>query len=144
MKSFVIIFNLFLCTIACCQEIEKEVIYLHFDLNSSDECETYINGKGVMSKKFRKEKFINFFQYWICNERFFSKNTENTSDVIEPYSYLNNKKVVNIEYLQNKFNWKLEFKHHVFKDIIFFEKLPNNKIKLYHVVWNDSRIMVIE
>ena len=124
------------------QKKEKETIYLMFDVQNKEKCLIEDgSGNSKYINKFRKEYQDEYIFYKICDEVFSTNNTKSFKDTCS-IKALNNLKLVEFDYILEKYNSENEFKHHVFEKIYFIEKLSKDKIIKYEVTWIDDIIMI--
>ena len=143
MKNITLIFLLVSSLICFSQERKKkEIIYILFDDQSNEKC-IVEDGSGNSSNinKFKKEFQGDYIYFRICDEIFTTHKTKSFKDTCS-IKALDNLKIVDFEYLLNKYNSLYEFKHHVFDKIYFIEKISKDKIIKYEVAWIDEIIMI--
>lgn len=120
----------------------KETVYLLFNRQSKEKCIIEDgSGNSLNLNKFRKEFQGNHIYFRICNEIFTAHKTKNSKDTCS-IKALDNLKIVNFEYLLDKYNSFNEFKHHVFDKVYLIEKISKDKIIKYEVTWIDKIIMI--
>ena len=142
MKNIVTLFLIFSTIYSFSQTEEKETVYLLFNRQSKEKCIIEDgSGNSLNLKKFRKEFQGKYIYFKICNETFIAHKTKSFKDICS-IKILDNLKIVNSEYLLNKYNSSNEFKHHVFDKVYLIEKISKDKIIKYEVTWIDEIIMI--
>lgn len=133
-------------TVCIGQNIQKDTVYLFFDISDSTTCRVDVEGRGYqMLNKFRKEVTNNFITFHICNQKFGFEITESSMDTISKFE---ESKICysDIDYLIAKYKSAIpsKFKHHIFKHIYLVGKMAPEKFIKYEVGWIDESIGAIE
>ncbi|AIM61049.1 hypothetical protein IZU89_11485 [Cellulophaga lytica] len=143
MKNLTLILFLVSTLICFSQEKKKETVFILFNAISNEKCKVPVEGKGYKKlNKFRKEyeDYGNIINFKICNETFSFNKTKSVKDTCS-VKILNKLKIVDLEYVINKKNKNI-LKYNPFDKIYIEEKISNNKIIKYGVVWIDEWLII--
>ena len=141
MKKIELIFLIFASSLSFSQSDEKEIVYLIFDKENTEQCLIEDgSGNSRYLPKYIKEYTQQGLFFKICHESFVFNRKEKKIDTCSVKA-LANIKFSSIEYINDK-KAKNPLRYNPFEKIYIIEKISNEKILKYEVVWIDDWIMV--
>lgn len=139
MKKLISIVILFFSLNAFSQ-IEKETVFLLFEKDNKETCKvgvesSYKNPKGEKTvEKYRKEYGESRITFHICDEKFIFKPEKSSIDTCTIMD-LNKLNIQNIDYVQDKYQKGVDFKHHTFEQVNIIERISSNTFITYFGVY---------